>query len=142
MASISIEDWLNTYPDPVSVSSRTSREDAIQLLQNSDEAVILDIRGDRSPAYISRSVHVPATDVDGYEQVKPKILDVVFASYPKTKLIIVHCNSSAKRASKIGGWLDDYLKENGGDFKVTILDEGIKGWLAAGAPYDSLLVSV
>lgn len=141
MSTISVELWLEKYPEANTVSSRTSREEIFKQLGESNDALILDIRGDRAPGYIRKSIHIPATDVDGYEDVKTSVLDPLFAAYPQTKLIVVHCNSSGRRASKIAGWLDDYLKENGGDFKVTILHEGIKGWLAAGAPYDSMVVA-
>lgn len=138
---MSVQAWIDAQPDSKAVPSRTERSVVYELLQ-SPENIILDIRSDRSPAYIGQSFHVPAVDVDGPGKVKEAVLDPLLAKFPDTKQIIVHCNSSRQRASKIAGWLQDYFNENPSDLKVTILHEGIAGWLTAGEPYESLLVKV
>lgn len=141
--SLSVPDWLEKYPDPQSEPSRTSREDVLKLLQNGNgETLILDLRNEREPGYINHSIHIPATEIGGYQEIKEKVLVPIAKQFPKTRLIVVHCNSSGRRASKVGGWLEDYSKEHNTDVKVTILHEGIKGWLAAGAPFDSVVTKV
>lgn len=140
--SLSVPDWLEKYSGPKNEPSRTSREEVFKLLQEGDETLILDLRNDREPGYITHSIHIPATEICGYEEIKEKVLVPIAQQFPKTRLIVVHCNSSGRRASKVGGWLEDYSREHNTAVKVTILHEGIKGWLAAGAPFDSLVTKV
>lgn len=139
---MSVNEWLEKYPEPASVATRTSREEVLKLIEeNPKQVAILDLRGERAPGYIRDSVHIPAPTIEGYEQLKSAVLDPIAKQRPEAKLIVVHCNSSGRRASKVGGWLDDYNKEHGG-VQATILHEGIVGWLGAGEPFESHLVRI
>lgn len=136
----SVPEWLKKWEGSKSetVSVRTPREEIFAHLQTSPEDItVVDLRNDREKGYITKAVHIPATTIDGPTDVKAKVIDAVLAAKPETKLIAIHCNSSAKRAGYVAGWLDDYLKENELDLKVEILHEGIAGWLASGHQFDA-----
>lgn len=130
---MSVPEWLAKYEDQqlATVALRLPKEDVLKLLETSPETVtVVDIRNDREKGFITKAVHIPAPTVEGPAEIGAKFIEPILEKAPDTKLIVVHCNSSARRASYIGGWADDYLK--GKDVDVAILDEGIVGWLKGG----------
>lgn len=142
--TISVNDWLDRYPEPKSTASRLSADELLQLLKKNDSSTtILDLRNDRAPGFIKQSVHIPATSISGYSDIERVVLDKLLESNKNLKLIVVHCNSSKKRASKVAGWIQDHINEKKvSDYAVTILDKGIVGWLELDEPFSSFVEKV
>ncbi|KAK6460990.1 hypothetical protein DFJ63DRAFT_213338 [Scheffersomyces coipomensis] len=134
--------WLDKYPDPKATATRTAPADVLKLIKQSPQStVILDLRNDRSPSILQESISIPATTIDGYEHIKDTVLDVIINQKPEVKDIAIHCNSSRKRAVKVAGWIQDHINENDiKDYKVTILDGGITGWVELDKPYQEVLI--
>lgn len=136
---MSVPEWLKKWEiaEPKTASVRVPREETLTALEDSPDSItVVDLRNDRERGYITKAVHIPATTIDGPEDVKAKVIDEILAVKPQTKTIVIHCNSSGKRAGYVAGWLDDYLKKNPQDLKVEILHEGIVGWLAGGEKFE------
>lgn len=103
-------------------------------------ATILDLRNDRAPGFIRDSVNVPATSISGYSNIKGQVIDKIYAANPNINYIIVHCNSSKNRATKVAGWIQDYINDqNSENLKVAVLNEGITGWLERPEPYSAFV---
>ncbi|KAK6204755.1 uncharacterized protein RJT21DRAFT_10938 [Scheffersomyces amazonensis] len=137
-----VVEWLNKYPEPVSVASRTAPQDVLKLIKESPEStVILDLRNERAPSILQQSLNIPATGVDGYEHISDAVLNKITEHKPTVKHIVVHCNRSRQRASKIAGWIQDHINENNvKNYEVTILDGGITGWVDLDEPYQEVLI--
>lgn len=136
---MSVPEWLKKWEvaEPETVSVRVPKEDVLKHLETSpDSYTVVDLRNDRERGYITKALHIPATVVDGPEDIRVKVIDKILAEKPNTKTIAIHCNSSGKRASYVAGWLDDYLKKNPQDLKVEIVHEGIVGWLNGGSEFE------
>lgn len=137
---VPVKEWLDLYPDPRSVAARLSANDTYNLLTDGKSATILDLRNDREPGIIRNSINIPANSISGYPEVKEKVIDRMYELNPLLEYIIVHCNSSKRRATKVAGWIQDYIEENKiTNLKVAILDGGITGWLELEEPYSTLV---
>lgn len=137
---VPVKEWLSLYADPKANAVRLSASDTYNLLTNGDSATILDLRNDREPGIIRNSVNVPANSISGYKEVKKAVIDRMYQSNPHLEYIIVHCNSSKNRATKVAGWIQDYIEENKiTNLKVAILDGGITGWLELEEPFSDLV---
>ncbi|GMM36960.1 hypothetical protein DASC09_042850 [Saccharomycopsis crataegensis] len=142
---LSVQDWLGIHPNPTSVAARISHEQTLKLLQERpDEIAILDLRNDRSPGFLKESINIPATSLNGIDEVKKELIDPMKEFKSNLQLTIVHCNSSKNRATKVAGWIQDYINENNIiDFKVSVLDHGINGWFKLSDPvYKSYIVPI
>ncbi|KAK6456460.1 uncharacterized protein RJT20DRAFT_128366 [Scheffersomyces xylosifermentans] len=137
-----IQAWLEQYPDARSKASYTSPSEVLDLLEKSPETTtVLDLRNDRTPSYLQHSIHIPATGIAGYDALGSTVIDQIKKENPDLKNIVVHCNSSKKRAAKVAGWIQDYIEENDvKDYNVTILEGGIAGWVQLDEPYQKLLI--
>lgn len=136
---MSVPEWLKKweFAESATVSERAPKEAVLELLEKDPNSItVVDLRNDRERGYITKAVHIPATTIQGPEDIKSKVVDPILKEKPDTKVIAIHCNSSGRRASFVGGWLDDYVKKNPSGLKVEILHEGIVGWLAGGPEYE------
>lgn len=142
MASLTVNEWLETYPNPKATASYTPAEEVLKLLETTPESIaIVDLRNDRDGGYLKESVHIPATTLTDPKKIKEEAIDIVKAARPSADTIIIHCNSSRQRASKTAGTIQDFLDDNNvSDLKVTILQGGIAGWLPLDEPYKSFVV--
>ena len=139
-SNILVKDWLELYPEPQSTASRLSADEVLQLLSAGKSSTILDLRNDRAPGFIRESVNVPATSISGYSNIKDQVIDKIYAANPNLNYIIVHCNSSKNRATKVAGWIQDYINDqNSENLKVAVLNEGITGWLERPEPYSTFV---
>lgn len=137
---MSVPEWLKKWEtaESTTISERVPKEKVFESLQTSPDSItVVDLRNEQERGYITKAVHIPATDINGPDDIKAKVLDPILRGKPQTKQITIHCNSSAKRASYVAGWLDDYLKEHPQGVKVDILHEGIVGWLGKGSEFES-----
>lgn len=136
-------EWVNLHEgDSNTVTKRLSAESVLKLLQEKPETIsILDLRNDRDPAILQRSVGIPATTLTNKANIKHEVIDKLIQENPNLDLIVIHCNSSRKRASIVGAWIQDYLDSNPNEkYQVAILDGGIVGWLELPEPYKSFLI--
>ncbi|KAG2732079.1 hypothetical protein G9P44_004496 [Scheffersomyces stipitis] len=139
-----IEKWLEEYPAEKAEASYSTPEEVLDLINKSPETTtVVDLRNDREPSVLKTSVHIPATGIAGYDDLKARVIDVVTEQKPEVKNIVIHCNSSRKRAVRVAGWIQDYINENDvKDYKVTILKGGIAGWFNLDEPYQKVLIPV
>lgn len=116
-----------------------NKGDLLQSLKTQPKDVaIVDLRNEQEKGFITQSVHIPATVVDGPQDIKELFLDPVLEKFPDAKTVVIHCNLSGRRATLIGGWAKDHLANYGPhDVKVEILHEGIVGWLNEDPDYKS-----
>lgn len=129
MTDLTVPQWLQIYEDPKSQATYTPAEEVIKFYNEPESFIVLDLRNDREPGYLKNSKHLPATELTGYGNIKSEIIDKLITSETsKVKTIVVHCNSSKMRASKVAGWIQDYINETKADFSVTILQGGIVRW--------------
>lgn len=136
-----VTDWLELYPEPLATASRQSAYEVLKLLSCGKAATVLDLRNDRVPGFIRDSVNVPATSISGYSNIKDQVIDKIYGTNPGTNYIIVHCNSSKNRATKVAGWIQDYINDHKPEnLEVSVLNEGITGWLEKPEPYSSFVV--
>ncbi|CUM47605.1 uncharacterized protein AC631_05176 [Debaryomyces fabryi] len=139
-SKILVKDWLELYPEPLATASRLSAAEVLKLLSAGKSATILDLRNDRTPGFIRNSVHVPATSIFGNTNIKGQVVDKMYEFNPSLNYIIVHCNSSKNRATKVAGWIQDYINDQKPEnLKVAVLNEGITGWLEKPEPYASFV---
>lgn len=136
---MSVPEWLNKWENAQSQTeaARVPKEEILTALEETPDSItVVDLRNDRERGYITKAVHIPATSINGPDDVKEKVIDKILAVKPETKTIAIHCNSSRQRAGYVGGWLDDYLKKNHQNLNVEILNEGIVGWFAGGDKFE------
>lgn len=137
---MSISAWLKEHDEPKAHATHSSPEEVLGLLRDHGKTtLVLDLRNDRSKTYIKNSVHIPATSLTGYKNLKQEVVNPLLSENVALETIVVHCNSSKSRASKVGGWLEDYIEENDSGLKVTVLDGGMTEWLESGDPYTKYL---
>lgn len=134
---MSVPEWIAKWEsqESKSVAPRLSKEEVLLILQKSPDSVtVVDLRNDRDNGFITQAAHIPATEIDGPSDIGPKLVDPIVAAKPSTELIVIHCNSSARRASYVAGWATDYTSKTSGP-AVRILDQGIVGWLQGGTEF-------
>lgn len=140
-SNILVKDWLELYSEPLATASRQSADEVLKLFSAGKAATILDLRNDRAPGFIRDSVNVPATSISGYSNIKDQVIDKIYGTNPGTNYIIVHCNSSKNRATKVAGWIQDYINDQKPEnLEVSVLNEGITGWLEKPEPYSSFVI--
>lgn len=79
----------------------------------------------------------------GFSSIKNQVIDKIYEGNPSTNYnyIIVHCDSSKNRATKVAGWIQDYVNDQKPEnLKVSVLNEGITCWIEKPDPYSSFVV--
>jgi arsenical-resistance protein 2 len=137
---MSISAWLKEHDEPKAHATHSTPEEVLGLLRDhAKTTLVLDLRNDREKKFLKNSVHIPATTLTGYRNLKQEIVEPLLSENIALETIVVHCNSSKTRAPKVAGWLEDYIEENDSGLKVTVLDGGITQWLELGDPYTKYL---
>ncbi|KAJ5135727.1 uncharacterized protein N7515_005005 [Penicillium bovifimosum] len=132
--------WHAAFPAPKSVAPSISREELLQWIRDGKQAgkdyVLVDLRRtDYEGGTIRGSLNLPAQSL--YPTI-PTLYSLV--SNSSAKYVIWYCGSSAGRGTRAGGWFADYLEEKQDtEVKSLVLTGGIKGWVAAGSEYTSLM---
>ncbi|OQE05298.1 hypothetical protein PENVUL_c025G00080 [Penicillium vulpinum] len=132
--------WHAAYPPPRGAAPSISREELLQWIQEGKQAgkdfVLVDLRRtDYEGGTIQGSLNLPAQSL--YPTI-PTLYSLV--SNSTVKYVIWYCGSSAGRGTRAAGWFADYLEDQqNGEIKSLILSGGIKGWVAAGPEYISLM---
>ncbi|KAM9919572.1 hypothetical protein OXX59_007845 [Metschnikowia pulcherrima] len=134
MTLMPVPEWLEKWQDEQSSTEppRLPKEELLSKLKTTPKSVtVVDIRNEQEKGYITSAMHIPATIINGPNDIQEKFIRPILEQNPKTEEIVIHCNSSAKRASYIGGWAKDHIDQYGpSNVSVEILHEGIVGWLA------------
>lgn len=137
---MSVNAWLNAHDEPKAHATHSSPEEVLALLRDHPSTtLVLDLRNDRDNRYLSNSVHIPATSLSGYKNIKTELIEPLLAEKVALETIVVHCNSSKSRGPKVAGWIEDYIEETDSALKVTVLDGGIDRWSELGVPYTEYL---
>lgn len=110
---------------------RVPKTELLTTLKKSPKSVtVVDIRNELEKGFITQAVHIPATIINGPEDVNEKLVTPVLEKYPETSKIVLYCNLSAKRTTYVGGWAKDYVDNHGPkNVDVEILHGGIVDWL-------------
>ncbi|GEQ69239.1 hypothetical protein JCM33374_g2910 [Metschnikowia sp. JCM 33374] len=140
----SVPEWIEKWEPKQSAVEppRIPKEELLETLKTAPKSVtVVDLRNELERAYITKAVHIPATKIHGPEDVQEKLVAPVLEKYPETEKIIIHCNSSAKRASFVGGWAKEKIDADAANgapkVDVEILHEGIVGWLSGDESFKS-----
>ncbi|KAJ5827191.1 hypothetical protein N7447_003954 [Penicillium robsamsonii] len=132
--------WHAAYPAPRSAAPSISREELLQWIKDGKQAgkdfILVDLRRtDYEGGTIQGSLNLPAQSL--YPTI-PTLYSLV--SNSTLKYVIWYCGSSAGRGTRAGGWFADYLEDqHDTEVKSLVLTGGIKGWVAAGPDYTSLM---
>ncbi|RAL17405.1 putative arsenate reductase (Arc2) [Aspergillus homomorphus CBS 101889] len=129
--------WHAIYPTPRITAAYVSRTKLLQWLkegkkQTNKDLIIIDLRRtDCEGGMISGSLNLPAQSL--YPSI-PTLYSVL--TQGRISKVVWYCGSSRGRGPRAAGWFADYLAEQRDNrMESLVLEEGIKGWVAAGEEF-------
>ncbi|KIM95751.1 hypothetical protein OIDMADRAFT_59531 [Oidiodendron maius Zn] len=131
--------WHAAFPAPTAAASIVTCETVLSWMQAGrlpgNDFVLVDLRRtDYEGGTIHGSINLPA------QSLYPTIPSLyTLFSTAGIKNVIWFCGSSKGRGTRAAGWFADYIRaQNNTTMESSVLEGGIKGWVASGNEYVEL----